>query len=172
MSLLAESYILKVNLPYSEYWLPLAIGLSVGLCAISMAKLVFGRKKVKACPPITSKTNSDAGEHDPFTEGSTSEKRKSFRRQGNPTEVYVAFPDRKEKPFQGWVLDRSMGGLCLTVRNEMKPGTPLAVLPVNAPNMTPWVDIEVRSCKDLPDGYELGCQFLKTPNWSILLMFG
>ena len=38
--------------------------------------------------------------------------------------------------------------------------------------MTPWVDVEVRMCRALKDGYELGCQFVKTPNWSILLMFG
>ena len=48
----------------------------------------------------------------------------------------------------------------------------LAVIPLNAPSITPWVDIEVRTCRKVGDNFELGCQFVKTPNWSILLMFG
>ncbi len=27
----AESYVLQVDLPYSEYWLPLVIGMAVGV---------------------------------------------------------------------------------------------------------------------------------------------
>jgi hypothetical protein len=81
-------------------------------------------------------------------------------------------PEQKDQPSQGWVLDRSMGGMCLQTSVEFNPGTQLAVLPVNAPTMTPWVDIEVRTCREIKDGFELGCQFIKTPNWSILLMFG
>ena len=166
MVVFAESYVLKLDLPYSEYWLPLVIGMGVGLCAISVGKLAFGRKNhLHQKPPQNFN-------HDPFTQGSASEQRKSFRRQGNPTGVFIALPEKKDKPAQGLVLDRSMGGICLHVSDEYKAGAQLAVLPVNAPTMTPWVDIEVRTCRELQDGYELGCQFVKTPNWSILLMFG
>ena len=166
MALFADTYVLKLDLPFSEYWLPLLIGMGVGVCALSFSKLVFGKKKrLPKKPPQTL-------DHDPFTAGSTSEQRKSFRREGNPTEVYLAFPDKKKSPNRAWVLDRSMGGIGLQVSDEYKADTPMAVLPVNAPEMTPWVDIVVRTCRSNDDGYELGCQFVKTPNWSVLLMFG
>jgi len=166
MAIVAEAYVLTVDLPYSEYWLPLAIGMGVGLCAVTVSKLVFERKKPRRRKP-------EQAVPDPFTAGSHSEQRKSYRRQGNPTGVFIALPDQKDKPMEGWVLDRSMGGICLQANSEFAPDTQLAVLPMNAPTMTPWVDIQVKTCRPLDDeGYELGCQFIKTPAWSILLMFG
>ena len=78
----------------------------------------------------------------------------------------------KEKPFQAWVIDRSVGGLCLDSHTAYKEGTQLFLLPANAPETTPWVDVEVRSCRPSKDGYELGCRFVKTPPWAILLLFG
>jgi hypothetical protein len=167
MAIFAESYVLKLELPYSEYWLPLVIGMGVDVCALTVSKLAFGRK-----PLVPRQKPEQTLKHDPFTDGSTTEQRKSFRRQGNPTGVHIALPDQKKQPSEGWVLDRSMGGICIQASQEYPPGTQLAVLPVNAPTMTPWVDIEVRTCRELKGGYELGCQFIKTPNWSVLLMFG
>ena len=165
MAMLAD--VLRLELPYSEYWLPLVIGMGVGVCALTVSKLAFGRKSLvpQAKPEQTLN-------HDPFTAGSTTEQRKSFRRQGNPTGVRIALPDQKNQPSEGWVLDRSMGGICIQASQPYAPGTQLAVLPVNAPTMTPWVDIEVKTCRELKGGFELGCQFVKTPNWSVLLMFG
>jgi hypothetical protein len=168
MAMFAEGYLLQIQLPYSEYWLPLAIGIGVGLLAITASKLTFLRR-AHAAPVRPAKAQE---EYDPFTLGSPTEQRKSFRRTGNPTMVYLAQPDCKDQPKQGWVLDRSMGGLCILVDDEVEAGTSLAVIPVNAPPMTPWVDIEVRSCRASHDGFELGCQFVRTPAWSILLMFG
>ncbi len=168
MAIIAETFVLKLDIPLSEYWLPLIIGMGVGVCALTVSKLAFGRKNAISKKPKPAQTF----DRDPFTEGSTNEQRKSFRREGNPTQVRLAFPDRKNQPACGWVLDRSMGGIGLQVSNEYKPDEKLAVLPVNAPEMTPWVDIVVRTCRENGDGYELGCQFVKTPNWSVLLMFG
>jgi hypothetical protein len=167
MAAFADTFVLKLNLPYSEYWLPLAIGMSVGLCALTLSRLVFGRKK-----PRPEMRPVQSIQYDPFTQGSPTEQRKSYRRQGNPVEVFIALAGQKDRPARGLVLDRSIGGICLLARSEFKAGTPVAVLPTNAPNTTPWVDIEVRSCRESDEGYELGCQFVKTPNWSILLLFG
>ncbi len=167
MAIFAEAYVLRLEVPYSEYWLPLAIGIGVGLCALTVSKFAFGRRELT--PNVKT---PQAQNHDPFTQGSSTEQRKSFRRQGNPIQIFIALPDDKDRPERGWVLDRSMGGMCIQVNEEVAVGTLLAVLAVNAPSMTPWVDIEVRTCRAVQDGFELGCQFLKTPAWSILLMFG
>lgn len=160
---------IRLNLPYSEYWLPLAIGMGVGFFAIVVMRSVLGRTstytpRAKATPEIK--------EFDPFVQGSRSDQRRSFRRGGSTVQVYYAFPEQKNHPLEGWVVDRSMGGMCLGAGQEVPVGTVLSVLPFNAPPMTPWVEIEVRSCREVEGQYELGCQFVKVPPWSILLLFG
>ncbi len=166
MALCAE-FPLKLDLPYSEYWLPLLMGMGAGVLALAAGRLIF--RKAPPPPPPAPVPKED---YDPFTQGSPSEQRKGYRRGGNPTQVFFALPGQKVNPQRGWVLDRSSGGLCLLVDQEIHQGTLMAVLPVNAPALTPWVDIDVRSCKKGPDGFTLGCQFIKTPTWSILLLFG
>ena len=44
-----------------------------------------------------------------------------------------------------------------------------------AEEMVPWVEIEVRSCrasKEFPGQFEAGCQYVKSPPYSIQLLFG
>lgn len=167
-SMFAEK-LLRVDLPYSEYWLPLLIGMGVGLMAIVVVRGVFWRRSGYV-PADTPK--QDASNYDPFAEGSRSDQRRSYRRQGNPIRVHYCPPGRKDTPNEGFVIDRSMGGICLGTPDEVAPGTVLSIMPMNAPPMTPWVDIEVRSCRLVNEQYELGCQFVKVPPWSILLLFG
>jgi hypothetical protein len=101
--------------------------------------------------------------------------RAASRRVGNPIEVYVAAPEGKKNPSTGSVLDRSLGGLRLAVYQETPVGLVLSVRPVEAESMVPWVDIQVRSCKvsqEMPGLYEVGCEYVKSPPYSIQLLFG
>lgn len=93
------------------------------------------------------------------------------RKGGNRVEVYLA-DDSKQPQLFGWVIDRSMGGLCLNVEKPLSQGTILKVRPRNAPQTMPWVPIEIRSCR--PDGneWEIGCRFLKPLPWNELMIFG
>ncbi|MCI0684824.1 MAG: hypothetical protein L0Y71_22230 [Gemmataceae bacterium] len=155
-------------LPYQEYWFPLAIGIAVGMGCIFTGNLVWRARK-----PTPRKPQPPAPPgYDPFLQGSPSEQRKSYRRAGNLVQVLYARPDNKESPRRALVLDRSMGGLRLATDEEVAAGTRLVVLPVNAPELTPWTEIEVRDSSLVEDCWELRCQFLKTPQWSILLLFG
>ncbi len=97
------------------------------------------------------------------------------RRHGNPVEVHVAAPADKSHPGIGSVLDRSMGGMRLALYHEVEAGAILAIRPTHADNMVPWVELEVRSCKDskeMPGQFEVGCQYVKSPPYSIQLLFG
>jgi hypothetical protein len=97
------------------------------------------------------------------------------RRQGNPVEVFVATPDTKEAPVTASVRDRSLGGLRLSLFQELPVDTVLAVRPVGAADLVPWVDIVVRSCKvstEMPGQFEIGCEYVKAPPYSIQLLFG
>ena len=103
------------------------------------------------------------------------DQRNMHRRQGNPIQVHVAPPDDKNDPGVGSVLDRSMGGMRLALFNEVAVGTVISIHPVHADAIVPWVDLEVRSCKpstEMPDQFEVGCQYVKSPPYSIQLLYG
>jgi hypothetical protein len=161
--------ILGLKLPYAEIWLPLAVGMCAGGLCIVMYR-TFGKRPALAAPPVPSPKKEQ--EFDPFVQGSATEQRKAHRRGGNPVEVLLA-PEQSTTPaWRGWVIDRSVGGLCLGVFDEFEEGFLLRAVPTNAATIAPWTELEVRSCRSTKDGYEIGCRFIRQPPWSVLLMFG
>jgi hypothetical protein len=157
---------LRFDVPGAETWFPVVIGLVVSAGILGVHRLAFARPRVlpvlreNALPTVASAWSCSL------------EKRLTLRRNGNPTQVYVACSGHKEKPGRGYVLDRSLGGLRLMLDEEFRPGARLAILPVKAPEMTPWVEIESTICQHTNQGWEVGCRFVKTPPFSVLLMFG
>jgi hypothetical protein len=149
--------------------LPAAVGGGVGLVVVVAIRLFHHSAPAAVAAPPEAKP---ASEFDPFVQGSASEQRGAHRRTGNPVEVHIRLPKAEQPQLHGYVMDRSTGGLCLRVDQPVQPGTMLHVRPVNAPPITPWVEIEVKSSRQTQDGWELGCQFLRTPPWALLLMFG
>jgi hypothetical protein len=106
-----------------------------------------------------------------FLKGVTLERRAALRRRGNTVQVALGYPDQ-EATFPGWVIDRSQGGLCLLVENEIAPGTVMRVRPRTSSEPTQWIAITVRSCRAEGTQFEIGVQFQQTPNWNLLLQFG
>jgi hypothetical protein len=138
-------------------------GLAVGL---------LGRRR----PPAPSSTAPAMPDVAPTAtveaKGSTGEKRRNPRRPGRSVEVYVAIPGDTQKYCKGVVLNRSVGGLGVLVGDEYQVGSAIAVLPVTASDLTPWVEVEVKSCRRNGDDWELGLQFIKMPPYSTMLLFG
>lgn len=160
------------DLPNAEVLFPVIVGTVVGLLCLFCVRLLSARRSSALAPP---RSKGKPGEYDPFVMGSPTEQRRSYRRTGNPVQVFFTPQGTCQEPKQGWVYDRSMGGLGLVIPYEVAPGTVLQIMPVNAPSVTPWIDVEVRSCrpaKDVKEGWEVGCQFVKTPQWGVLLLFG
>jgi hypothetical protein len=152
-----------------QHWLlTLAAGVVAGLCVVGMLHFLI-RPRLALVPPDKGPQQPAS---DPFVHGSVSEQRKSFRRQGNPVEVFIVNPKISASPFKGYVIDRCVGGLGLYVEVSVVPGQQLTVRPINAPPITPWVEVIVKSCRVSKHNFELGCQFVKTPPWAVLLMFG
>jgi hypothetical protein len=147
-----------------------AVGLGAAVAAV-IATLFFTRTRPQPAPPPPPAPQKDP-EYDPFMQGSASEQRKAYRRGGNPVQVLIRRPESALEPVRGLVLNRSTGGLCLSVEGMVAEGTILEVRPGNAPPITPWVEVEVRTCRRTQDGWEVGCQFVRTPPWALLLMFG
>jgi hypothetical protein len=93
------------------------------------------------------------------------------RKEGNRVEVFLTDETRAE-PLFGWVIDRSLGGLCLNVEKPLNEGSILNVRPRKAPKTAPWIAVEIRSCRPEGSEWEVGCRFLKQPQWNDLLLFG
>jgi hypothetical protein len=97
--------------------------------------------------------------------------RREAPRTRRQVRVQVTDADAKEPPVTAWVTDCSLGGLCLSVRQETPPGTVLSVRPASAPPGVAWVQIRVKSQRSFEGNWELGCQFVRTPSYSVVLMF-
>lgn len=153
-----------MHLPYAYAWMPalvfFAIVGSVYWFTRSTPQLAAPEAAVAPAPMIAQKSKDLRG---------------ASRRHGNTVEVHIAAPANKKDPNIGSVLDRSMGGMRIALYHEVDAGTVLAIRPVHADEMVPWVDIEVRSCKastEMPGQFEVGCQYVKSPPYSIQLLFG
>lgn len=163
-------------------WIGPAVGLGAALVVFLIGMVVVGmrRRAVRALkplppPPSVGKEKTAApgpSADDIFSHGSKNERRNALRRAGNPIAVFISDAEGRSKPTNGFILDRSTGGLCLSVPQQMMTGTVLSVRTTNAPESIPWVQVEVKSCRPNGGEFELGCQFVKTPPWSVMLLFG
>ncbi|HZZ80501.1 MAG TPA: hypothetical protein VFE62_18500 [Gemmataceae bacterium] len=154
-----------MNLPYAFAWLP-------GLVFLVVVGTVYFLLRPA---PHLAQAPAENSEVAPVATQKPRDQRGMHRRQGNPVEVHVGTPEDKKNTTLGSVLDRSVGGVRLAVFSDTEVGTVLSIKPVHADAMVPWVDIEVRSCRrsvEMPDHFEVGCQYVKSPPYSIQLLFG
>lgn len=151
---------------YLPYTLPGLILVATGLIVVL---LLIGRKANTGMKPPKPPPRSGPG---PDHGASASDRRESIRRDGPPVEVVFTSPALKTGANQGYVIDRSTGGLRLAVPSGMAAGSSLQVKAKHAPDSIPWVTVIVRNCKNAGEHFELGCEFEKTPPWNVLLLFG
>jgi len=76
------------------------------------------------------------------------------------------------EPTQGWVVDRSSGGVRILTDQSYALGSMLSVRPTKAPGTFPWIKIKVKSCRPERSSWSLGCQFVVKPSWAEMQMFG
>ena len=105
-------------------------------------------------------------------EQSYADRRGAVRREGQPVRVMLASPTFRNGVNDGFVTDRSTGGLRIAMAAAIAPGSTLQVRAINAPDTIGFVTVIVRSCRKNGDFYEVGCEFEKTPPWNVLLLFG
>ena len=152
-------------------WLAVGSGLAVVLIF-----LFLGRRQRRAAAIIASAgaANADASLADVWVAPPKrpDERRRSTRRSGVPTAIQVCDPKKPKRLVNGYVLDRSSGGVRLAMEKPFPTGSTMQVRPTNAPPELEWVNIIVRSCREVGDYFELGCQFQDELPWNILLMFG
>ncbi len=160
--------VLAVSLLPTNYWIGLAIGLFalVAVAIVGWMLVQRGHDKAQAAKL--------AAGPDPFTQGSTRERRVAPRRRGNPVAILVSDAAAEVPPVRGWIMDRSASGLGLELEEEgeVDIGTVLAVRPLEATDAVPWIRVEVRNRQLVGSNWRLGCQFLKPPAWDVMMRFG
>lgn len=103
---------------------------------------------------------------------SYADRRGAVRREGQPVRVMLASNTFRSGACDGYVIDRSTGGLKIASPAAVAPGSTLQVRAADAPDTIGFVTLLVRSCRNSDGHFELGCEFEKTPPWNVLLLFG
>jgi hypothetical protein len=96
------------------------------------------------------------------------ERRSSPRVKGRQVRVHVVCAATSGEALQGWVLDRSCGGLGLWVPAPVAEGASLLVRAAGSADAVP---VEVCNCRADGDRWVLGCRFLRSPRWEVMLQF-
>ena len=156
--------------------LPLTVGglvtvtvlLFLGLTAALRRRALLDPEKLV---PANAVTGEKALNWDPAGQ-SYADRRGSVRREGQPVRVTLAAITFRNGACDGYVIDRSTGGLKIVSQSAVAPGSTLQVRAVDAPDTVGFVTLIVRSCRKNDNHFELGCEFEKTPPWSVLLLFG
>jgi PilZ domain len=158
------------NLSTLEVWL-----LAASVIGCLFVALLFFRNRTSATPPSRDPSVSfeNLSEVNPFSEALPDvERRVSIRREGTTIGVLISDQRAQATPDQGYVLDRSTGGLRIASPRPVLVGTILSVRTDEAPPDVPWVQVQIRNCIPVGDYYQLGCRFVQQPPWNVLLLFG
>jgi hypothetical protein len=96
--------------------------------------------------------------------------RRSFPRRKRMIRVELRDARDDRLPFPGWVVDRSLGGLCLEVEYAPEEGTRLSVR--RSAGDYPWVEVRVQTVRQVEGAWHLGCPFVRSHSLSVLMQFG
>ena len=154
--------------------LPIVVGGAVAVLVL-MYLFVANRRR-RSLAGLLATAPVPAGEEKALNwappEQSYADRRESVRRDGVPIRVLLSSTTFRNGVNDGFVVDRSTGGLKLVVRTAVAPGGTLQVRAANAPDTVGFITTIVRSCRPEGDHFIVGCEFEKTPPWNVLLLFG
>jgi hypothetical protein len=162
--------------------LPFVVGGGVAIAVLTV--VFFATRKQKPPEPKEPPPSSQIhlGQANPLAaekeanwappEQAYGDRRGAVRREGQPVRVLIASPTFRNGVSDGYVLDRSTGGLKIAMPVAVAPGTSLQVRASHAPDTIGFVTVLVRNCRQNGEFYEVGCEFEKTPPWNVLLLFG
>jgi hypothetical protein len=162
------SFLLAAQASQLPPWaLPAAGGTAVLLLLIYGFSVLGRRRGPRQAPPRRSVLNFPR--ENTSRDGQGEERRCWPRRGGNPTAVLI---QARSETWEGMVVDRSQGGLCLLMDLEPAKGTVLKVRVAKAPEHVPAVEVKTIWSRPVGDRWHIGCQFVSQPPLNVLLFFG
>jgi hypothetical protein len=112
----------------------------------------------------TAPADTEPAEQDrPHDEAYWAEKRSSPRFQVRAMRVLLAESPNQTDFIEAVMLNRSLGGLGLSVDREIPAGKTLHVCICESERDNHWSVIEIRYCRPERGRWTLGCKFLETP---------
>jgi hypothetical protein len=159
---------------HPEVWVAVLAGMALAYFTLGIGWMVSSLFKSRQRPIIPPESAPDIIPSPPVMRipGQSAEKRGFIRRSGNAIAVFYSVGGSDEAHEGAWVVDRSSGGLCLSLDKSLEVGTVLRIRPTKAPLTAPWIEIQVKSCRQEQSNWELGCQFVTMPGYNTLLLLG
>jgi hypothetical protein len=99
------------------------------------------------------------------------EHRQATRRWGEPVQVFLEVGLPGSEALRGWIMNRSSGGLGLSVPQPVEERTIVRVRTVTAPSAVPWVEAEVINCQPQAGRWFLHCRYAAPPPSEAVLLF-
>jgi len=150
------------------------VGVVVALVAFVFGWILINRRRarLRELAAQAGEWKEVASPEDAFRYGMGMARRKSVRLSGNQIPVHVSPDGTLASAWEGWILDRSQGGLRLRVPEAIPIGVVLRVRCLNASEGLPWVEVQVKNSREKDGQWEIGCQFLSEPPRDVLQSFG
>jgi|GEM_PF-3084666 len=119
------------------------------------------------------KTTKDENSHiDPFVHGSIQERRKAARRKGSAVTVQIIQAIAATMPIEGWVVDRSCSGICVSLGRAFPKQAKLKVRPIKSGETGAWAQAIVKSCRQVGSRWLVGCEWQTQMPAAVLQLFG
>ena|SRR5207302_9685483 len=165
---------------WEEGFVDWAIGMAtiVGI-VVTIVAFLFGwflinrrRARLRKLAAQAGDWKNEASPQDTFHYGMGMARRKSVRQSGNQIPVKVSPDGTLESAWEGWIVDRSQGGLRLRVPEAIPVGVVLRVRCLTGSEGLPWAEVQVKNTREKDQAWEIGCQFLNDLPSDVLQSFG
>src|SRR5260370_10108475 len=150
------------------------VGVVVAIVAFMGGWFLINRRRarLRELAAQAGEWKDSASPQDSFRYGMGMARRKSVRLSGNQIPVQVCPDGSVESTYEGWIVDRSQGGLRLRGPEPFPGAVVLRVHCLNAPESLPCVEEQVKNSRDKQSYWEVCYQFLNNPGNDVLRSFG
>src|SRR5437763_10756916 len=153
---------------WEEGFIDWAIGMAIIVgVAVAIVAFLFGwflinrrRARLRQLAAQGGEWKEVASPEDAFRYGMGMARRKSVRLSGNQIPVHVSPDGTLESAWEGWIVDRSQGGLRLRVPEPIPVGVVLRVRCLTGSEGLRWAEVHVTNTRAKDEARELGCPFL------------
>jgi hypothetical protein len=146
--------------------------LAVGALGVTIAGGYFAVRRRRLSMPADAKTTIVETQPPAALLRAQEERRQSPRPSGPPVEVTIQNSLLVGAFCRGWVINCSLRGVCLSLREPVPIGTVLTIHATIAPDSVPWTAVQVKHCECKTDRWFAGAEFTETVPFDVLRLFG